>query len=468
MSQTQRYTAAIALGANLGEPERTFKRALSLLERDHDVTLLRRSHWKTTDPVGARGQDPYTNGAILVETTLGPTPLLEALRQVETHLGRDRSIEERWGPRTLDLDLLYMEDADGASIEIRNHDLVLPHPRMEERAFVLEPLADIAPDHVLPRSGVTVAAQLQRLQAGGGLIRLTSVEEARTWCRAARSDDGTLGFIPTMGALHEGHLDLVRRAAAENDRVAVSIFVNPLQFNDPADLERYPRDFEGDAKKLAGVGCSMVFTGTLPEFFPDELDSAGALRPEHLLDPGPAALGLEGAFRPGHFEGVATIVDRLFDVVDPTRAYFGAKDFQQCLVVEALAAHRGGRPQIVRCDIVRSAAGLALSSRNMLLSEDAKAEALAISRGLKEVRAAWRGGLRDASTLTEMLIHALDAPGVDLEYAEIRNPSNWTADAPPGLIEEAVALVAAKVGGVRLIDNMLLSDAPVPAVQAGA
>lgn len=462
MTPTQRYTAAIALGANLGEPERTFKRAINLLERDHDVTLLRRSHWVVTDPVGPNGQDPYTNGAILVETTLPPEALLESLRAVETHLGRDRAQEERWGPRILDLDLLYVLSASGETISLCTEHLTLPHPRMEERPFVLGPLAEIAPEHRLLRSRLTVKDQLARLQAGGGLIRLESVKEARAWCEAARSDGGTLGFIPTMGALHEGHLELVRRAAAENDRVAVSVFVNPLQFNKASDLERYPRDFEGDAALLASVGCSMAFTGTLPQFFPDELDDAGSLRPEFLLDPGPSAEGMEGAFRPGHFEGVATICDRLFDVVQPTRAYFGAKDFQQCLVVQELSSRRGGTPEIVRCDIVRDGNGLALSSRNLLLSAEAKVTALGISKALRHVRSAWRGGLHDAVALGEMLTHALDVPGIDVEYAEIRDPESFSADPPTGLIPQAVALVGANVGGVRLIDNMVLSEAPAP------
>ena len=466
MTPTQRHTAAIALGANLGEPERTFKRAVSLLERDHDVTLLRRSHWTVTDPVGPKGQDPYTNGAILVETTLAPEALLDALRAVETHLGRDRTTEERWGPRSIDLDLLYMLAPDGESISVRTEHLTLPHPRMEERPFVLAPLAEIAPTQKLFRSKLTVQDQLAKLQEGGGLIRLESVAEARAWCEAARSDGGTLGFIPTMGALHEGHLELVRRAVAENDRVAVSIFVNPLQFNKASDLESYPRDFEGDAALLASVGCSMAFTGTLPGFFPDELDDAGTLKPEFLLEPGPAAEGMEGAFRPGHFEGVATIVDRLFDVVTPTRAYFGAKDFQQCMIVERLAERRGGTPEIVRCEIVRDGNGLALASRNLLLSEEAKVTALGISKALRHVRSAWRGGLRDASTLAQMLAHALDVPGIDAEYAEIRNPRDWSAEAPTGLIDHAVALVGANVGGVRLIDNMVLSDASAPDADA--
>ena len=464
---TERRTAAIALGANLGEPERTFKRALSLLEREADVTLLRRSHWKATEPVGAAGQPPYTNGAILVETTLAPPQLLARLRDLEEKLGRDRAGEVRFGPRVIDLDLLFVLDGDGANVVLRTDDLTLPHPRMEERPFVLAPLAEVAPAYVLPRSGRTPSEQLARLTEGGGLVRLDTVEDARVWCRTAVADGCTLGFIPTMGALHDGHLELVRRAAAENDRVAVSIFVNPLQFNDPADLERYPRDFHGDAEKLASAGCSMVFTGTLAGFFPDELAEDGGLDPAHLIEPGAPALGLEGEFRPGHFEGVATIVDRLFDVVEPTRAYFGAKDFQQCLVVEALAARRGGeaapKPTIVRCDIVRSAAGLALSSRNALLSDEAKERALSISKALRHVRSAWRSGLRDASVLAEMLQQQLDLPGIDVEYAEIRDPSAWTADAPKGLVDEAAALVAANVGGVRLIDNMVLSAPEAPA-----
>ncbi|MEC8495859.1 MAG: pantoate--beta-alanine ligase, partial [Planctomycetota bacterium] len=288
------------------------------------------------------------------------------------------------------------------------------------------------------------------VEEGGGLVRLDSVEAGRAWCAASAAEGGTLGFVPTMGALHEGHLELVRRASRENDRVCVSIFVNPLQFNDPADLERYPRDFAGDARMLAAAGCSMVFTGTLEQFFPEGADAA-------RRDPGLAALGLEGEFRPGHFEGVATIVDRLFDVVGPTRAYFGAKDFQQCLVVEELARSRGGVPEIVRCPTVRSSGGLALSSRNALLEGEARADALVLSRALAVTRSAWDQGLRDADALAGTLRVALEHPGVEVEYAEVRDPGAWTADAPSGLMERAVALVAAQVGGVRLIDNMELS-----------
>ncbi|MEM6569487.1 MAG: 2-amino-4-hydroxy-6-hydroxymethyldihydropteridine diphosphokinase, partial [Planctomycetota bacterium] len=343
-----RITAAVGLGANVGEPERTFKRALSLLERDGDVQVLRRSRWRETPAVGGPSEQPaFLNGAILVETKLAPTDLLAKLRGIEHHLGRDRENEVPWGPRVLDLDLLWARDSSGAPVEHRSEDLVLPHPRMEERSFVLEPLAEVAPKHVLARSRRTPSEQLDFLRASGGLARFATPGAARGWCESAGADGGSLGFVPTMGALHDGHLELVRRAARENDRTCVSVFVNPLQFDDPGDLERYPRDLDRDAELLAGVGCSMVFTGTLEGFFPGELEE-GALPADRHVPPGPAAAGLEGTFRRGHFDGVATIVDRLFDVVGPDRAYFGAKDFQQCLVVEEVARRRGGRPEVVR------------------------------------------------------------------------------------------------------------------------
>src|SRR5678816_4129491 len=144
-----------------------------------------------------------------------------------------------------------------------------------------------------------------------------------------------------MGALHAGHLALVRAALAENDRVCVSVFVNPLQFDEKKDFERYPRDLAGDAQALARTGCSMVFTGTLAQFFPGDVLPEGGLRPAAMRDPGPRAVGLEGDLRPGHFAGVATIVARLFEIVRPDVAYFGQKDFQQTLVVQDLARALG-------------------------------------------------------------------------------------------------------------------------------
>ena len=287
-----------------------------------------------------------------------------------------------------------------------------------------------------------------------------SPEEARRWCRSERDAGRSIGFVPTMGALHAGHLALAHRALAENERVVVSIFVNPLQFNDPGDLERYPRDFAADAALLEEKGVSMVFTGTLEGFFPGELIE-GALPEERYLDPGPAAEGLEGAFRPGHFRGVATIVDRLFDVVEPERAYFGQKDYQQCLVVEELARRRGG-PRIVVCPTVREEDGLALSSRNLLLDEEGRAAAPTIQRALEAARAAWNGGERDPDRLCEGMGRVLATAPLEVEYAEVRDPRAWSAERPARLDQHAVALIAAGASGragsrVRLIDNLILA-----------
>ena len=285
--------------------------------------------------------------------------------------------------------------------------------------------------------------------------RLASVADARAWCTTARAR-GSLGFVPTMGALHEGHLELVRRATRENGAVAVSIFVNPLQFDDPTDLTRYPRDFEGDAELLAEAGCHMVFRGTLEEFFPGELDDSGRLPASRLRDPGPPARGLEGEFRPGHFAGVATIVDALFEVVRPERAYFGAKDFQQCLVVRNLARERGG-PKIVMCPTVREPSGLALSSRNRLLDAQSRERGLALYRACHAARTSWRAGERAAVALSEVMTSVLAGPGLLIEYAEVRDPEAWSEQRPSEPLQRGVALVAATLQAVRLIDNILLS-----------
>jgi len=281
--------------------------------------------------------------------------------------------------------------------------------------------------------------------------------EATLWCRGMCERGESIGFVPTMGALHEGHLSLVRRAVAENEHSCVSVFVNPLQFDNPEDLERYPRDLASDRELLSAVGCSMVFTGTLESFFPDALTSGDI----PLRDPGPGAEGMEGAFRSGHFEGVATICGLLFELVHPTRAYFGEKDYQQCLVVERLARELGF-PKIVICETSREPGGLARSSRNQRLGPAEKEQAHALSRSLFAARAAWAEGERDATRLRAILHEHLDVTGVEMEYGEIRDPERWSAEAPSGVLRRARALVAAKVGLVRLIDNLelgLLEDA---------
>lgn len=290
--------------------------------------------------------------------------------------------------------------------------------------------------------------------------RLTEVSSAQAWCRALRARGESLGFVATMGFLHEGHLALVEQAAKDNDHVCVSIFVNPLQFDDPADLERYPRNMEGDASMLEGAGCAMVFGGTLEGFFPGQLDERGELLPEHLVDPGSCALGLEGEYRRGHFVGVATIVQRLFEVVEPTRAYFGAKDYQQCLVVSEVGRRRGG-PEVIISPTVREASGLALSSRNARLAAAGREQGLFISRALFAAKELWQQGERNAGILARRMQAVLEESELEVEYAAVRNPEHWSPEEPQAALSQAVALIAAKAQGqngrVRLIDNMQLS-----------
>lgn len=313
-------------------------------------------------------------------------------------------------------------------------------------------------------------------------LLLDEPASAAAWCLRERAAGRTLGFVPTMGALHAGHLALVRRSVAECERTVVSVFVNPLQFDDPRDFERYPRDLARDAALVGAAGAALVFTGTLASFFPGELDAQGRLPGARLLDPGPAAHGLEGAFRAGHFAGVATIVARLFELVQPTRAYFGQKDYQQTRVVRALVAtlderarasgERVAAPQIVVCPTVREPSGLALSSRNALLDDASRDQALALQRALRAADQAWRAGERERARLESVLARSLaGAPGVSVEYAAVRDPERWGEEAPRGELAQAVALVAARVGGVRLIDNHLLGEAfaapePAPAPRA--
>lgn len=283
------------------------------------------------------------------------------------------------------------------------------------------------------------------------VVHLPDPDSARGWCAEQRAAGRSIGFVPTMGGLHEGHLSLVRRAVAENEITCVSIFVNPLQFNDPGDLASYPRNLDDDIRQLQDIGCDMVFTGTFEQFFPD-VES-----PEDIVqrDPGPGADGVEGAGRPGHFAGVASICECLFKVVGSARAYFGEKDFQQTLVVKDLARALG-YPEIVVCPTVREPSGLAYSSRNVLLTDSERERAACISRALFSARHAWHQGECEAGKLREVMLRELDVDGIDVEYAELRDPHDWQPEAPAGSLVRAQALIAARIGKARLIDNLRL------------
>lgn len=264
----------------------------------------------------------------------------------------------------------------------------------------------------------------------------------------ARNARHTIGLVPTMGALHKGHLSLVNRATAENDVTVVSLFVNPTQFNNPADLATYPRKEKDDFELLESNGVDAVFAPSAEEIYPD-----GNKGPAHVFDLGRVAEVMEGAYRPGHFQGVAQIVSLLFQLAKPTRAYFGEKDFQQIAVIRRMAATEGFELEIVACPIVREDDGLALSSRNALLtSEDRKT-----APGIHAILAESVNYSRDHSVEAthDSVVEAIDAlPHCKVEYFDIVDGNTLQRIADWDESDYIVGCITVYCGKVRLIDNI--------------
>ena len=276
-----------------------------------------------------------------------------------------------------------------------------------------------------------------------------TADEVRHAVRDARASGGTVALVPTMGALHEGHLSLVDRARQAADRVAMSIFVNPLQFGPTEDLARYPRNLERDLEMARGRGVDLVFAPAVEEMYP------GGEPQVSVVPAGTLAERLEGAGRPGHFRGVLTVVAKLFGIFTPDVAVFGQKDFQQAALIRRMALDLNLGTRVEVAPIVREPDGLAMSSRNVYLSPEERERALALSRGLEHGRALFAAGERDADALRAALWKALSVPGVQPEYAEAADP--LTLEPAEVAREGTVLLVAARVGRTRLIDNAVLS-----------
>jgi len=273
---------------------------------------------------------------------------------------------------------------------------------------------------------------------------LRTIDAVRRACKAARRAGRTVGLTPTMGALHEGHLALVRAAKASCDFVVATIFVNPTQFGPNEDFEAYPRTFEADCQMLTREGVDVLFAPAREEMYP-----VGA---ETWVDVPGVGGRLDGASRPGHFRGVATVVTKLFHIVGPDRAFFGQKDGAQVAVIQAMVRDLNFDVEIVVCPTVRERDGLAMSSRNRNLSADERERAVVLSGALGRVERAVEAGLRDVEVLLGMLRDELR--GVRVDYSEIVDPRSLEAveDVRGG----ALVAVAAWVGGTRLIDNVVI------------
>ncbi|KRB38421.1 pantoate--beta-alanine ligase [Microbacterium sp. Root180] len=278
-----------------------------------------------------------------------------------------------------------------------------------------------------------------------------TVADVRAAVRAARSRGGSVGLVPTMGALHDGHLSLVRAARAANDLVVMSLFVNPTQFGPNEDLAAYPRDEERDARLAEEAGVDVIFAPSVAEVYPHGF--ATSIHVSGLTDV------LDGAARgAGHFDGVATVVTKLFQMVAPDDAYFGQKDAQQVLVIRRLVRDLDMPVTVVACPTVREADGLAMSSRNVYLDPESRERATALGRALEAAQQAVTEGRTDAAAVLAAASAVLSAAAIEPEYLELRSPDDLSEVAR--VSGPTLLAVAARVGPARLIDNRILEAAP--------
>ena len=434
-----RRRAFVALGSNLGDRWAHLRTGVSYLP---DVAGL--SGVYETEPVGGPSQGPYLNMVAELYTEASPQDLLRAARAAEAAAARVRV--ERWGPRTLDVDILLVGE-----LQITSPDLVVPHPRMWDRGFVLVPLEELAPELVAGRiteqhrEGFARGPAPEREHA---VIVVHEADDFRGLLDEARSKGKGVGFLPTMGALHGGHRSNIRKMAAECSFGAISIFVNPLQFGPGEDFQAYPRDLDGDLAQAEEAGADLVLVPRAM-FAEEPLATVRVKRLDDIL---------EGRRRPGHFEGVATIVTKLLALAGPCFAYFGEKDFQQLVIVRKLVEDLSLPAAVVACPTVREPDGLALSSRNRYLTPEERRAApvlywslLAGKRAIEEEGTTDAEGVRSA-----MLEVAARERLVRLDYVAVADPT--TLEEVKAVDRAVRLLVAGWVGSARLIDNVAASS----------
>lgn len=281
------------------------------------------------------------------------------------------------------------------------------------------------------------------------MIVVERIAELRDRCHAARRAGQTVGLVPTMGFFHEGHRSLMRAARSNHDLVVTTIFVNPLQFGENEDLDGYPRDLASDTVAAEAEGVDVLFVPSVPEMYPEP--AVTTVHVAGLTD------GLCGAARPTHFDGVTTVVAKLFSIVGPSTAYFGRKDFQQLAVVRRMAADLDLPVEVVGCPLVREPDGVAMSSRNAYMSADERRRATGIFTSLRAAAAAVEAGERDPGRVRAVVESGAVGHGLELEYAEVRRASDLATLAT--IDGEVVVAVASPVGKARLIDNVTMQIA---------
>ena len=454
LTPRRQVRAFLGLGSNLGDRLAYLRGGVHCLP---DVVAV--SPLYETDPIGGPpGQGAHLNCVVELWTVRTPRELMVAAQAAEAAAGRARV--ERWGPRTLDVDVLLVGDE-----KVDEPDLTVPHPRMWSRGFVLVPLGDLAPELVLGsphhqacQRGTCCRYALSSTngtRAGAGTsvrhsVTLELVESPSAWratLDACRSKGQRVGLVPTMGALHAGHLSLIRRAAADCDLVTVTDYVNPLQFGPAEDLAAYPRDRDGDCRLAGGVGADVMFAPSTEELWP--VWPRTSVRVEGIGDL------MEGASRPGHFAGVATVVAKLLFLAGPCWSYFGEKDYQQLAVIRRLVADLSIPVEVIGCPTVRDPDGLALSSRTAYRTPEERASAPQLYSALL---AGTRAIEDDGVDVPALVVRGPwptplgREPRFDLDYAEVADPDDLTR--PKRVQGEVRLLIAARLGRARLIDNI--------------
>lgn len=284
------------------------------------------------------------------------------------------------------------------------------------------------------------------------MILFKKRNDLRKWLDAQHKNGIRIGFVPTMGALHAGHISLIKRSKSENPVTVCSIFINPTQFNDPADFKKYPVTIETDINMLEEAGCDVLFLPGSEEIYPE-----GYSNVKHY-DIGYLETMLEGKYRPGHFQGVCMVVDRLLEIVQPDQLYLGQKDYQQCKVITGLIALKG-LPDKIRlsiCPTLREADGLAMSSRNLRLSVEERMKAPVIFRCLQSLKSNLRPG--DLIVIKEEAVSMLELAGLRPDYVEIADADDLSPVTKWDGKQRLVALIAAFLGDIRLIDNLILTE----------
>ncbi len=278
---------------------------------------------------------------------------------------------------------------------------------------------------------------------------IKTIKEMQELSRSLILQGKRLGFVPTMGALHEGHLSLVRQARKDNDVVIVSIFVNPIQFGPREDFARYPRDLEGDSEKLKNESVDILFYPDMKEMYPEGYKT--------FIEVQGLSYKLCGAFRPGHFRGVATVVTKLFNIVKPHRAYFGLKDYQQTVIIKKMVQDLNMDVEIITCPTIREPDGLAMSSRNLYLKTDERKAATVIYRTLLEAEKLIRAFKNPEEVRTIMLERLKSEPLVSsIDYAGVYDPETLEEIKEYSEVKEILIAIALRIGNTRLIDNMVV------------